>query len=155
MKRLALLGLLCLVFITAASAGGPPKLSTFGNGHVFAANGECAFFVGSGEYGGCYRKHTSNKSLSAVNLSFTSRADVGGGAPRFSIPVDEDQDAKTTEGYAFMDVNGCGGNLVATNNPACTVYYKAEVHANWAAFVAAHPTWRLARKDSGQGTEPF
>lgn len=73
-----------------------------------------------------------------------------GGAPRFSIPIDEDANG-TTEAYAFTDANGCNdgdgfvGTIEADDDPTCLISYKAETFANWKAFVTAHPTYRIAR----------
>ena len=146
-----------LVLTVSASAGGGPKLSTFGTGHSFVNGDECAVFNSAGTYGGCYRKHTSNALLSKVHVSFTSLADNGGGAPRFSIPIDRNGD-KLTDVYAFLDVNGCGNAFVSTDQSNCVVNMNdgSGPYANWAALAAAHPTWRVARKDDPHNaTEPF
>jgi hypothetical protein len=134
--------LLTVGFAAAASA---PRLSTFGTGDVFVNGDKYATFNDAGEYGGVYRSKSKRTALEDVHLSFVNDRAVGGGAPRFSIPIDENGD-KVTDAYAFMDVNGCGSSTVSTESATCTVNYKSEVHANWAAFVAAHPTWTLATK---------
>jgi hypothetical protein len=145
-----------LLTVGFASAASSAKLSTFGSGDVFVNGNKFATFNDSGEYGGVYRNRTSNDLLtdSRIDLEFDNDRAVGGGAPRFSIPIDENND-KQVEAYAFIDVNGCGSSLVSTRSATCTVNYKSEVQPNWAAFAAAHPTWRLARKDTGENTMPF
>jgi hypothetical protein len=91
----------------------------------------------------------SAKPPSQVTFSFTSSGDVTGGAPRFSWPIDINGDG-TVDGYAFMDVNGCGSTVVSSASPTCTTYCGPETFPNWAAFAAAHPTYR-----SAPGAIPF
>ena len=80
-------------------------------------------------------------------LSFSyAGTGVTGGSPRFSIPIDEDGNG-TTEGYAFVDAVGCNdgaGTVDAINDQTCTVAYGSATYANWAAFVAANPDFRVA-----------
>jgi len=70
---------------------------------------------------------------------------VVGGSPRLSIPIDQNGDG-TTEAYAFVDAVGCndGARTVSIGNASCLVSYGATTYANWAAFVAANPTYRIA-----------
>lgn len=131
---------------TAALAAAP--LQQFGTGEVTITGTSATIVNDAGEYGGVYVKARSlnNKPLADVDFSFTSSGDVAGGAPRFSIPIDTDGDTKTTEGYAFIDVNGCGGDLfVSTTNEDCVVYFGDDVYANWDAFAAANPTYRISK----------
>lgn len=147
-----LTALSCAVALSVASpATAAPALQTFGTATL--TDGTVTIVNGSGEYGGAYlkSKSTSGKKLSAVDFSFTNTGAVAGGAPRFSLPIDTDADGSTDNGYAFIDVNGCGGdNHVSTDNSACTVYFGPDAYVNWDAFAAAHPTWR-----SAPGSIPF
>jgi hypothetical protein len=71
---------------------------------------------------------------------------VVGGSPRLSIPIDEDGDG-TTEGYAFVDAVGCNdgaGTVDAVGDASCLVSYGSGTYANWAAFAAANPAYRIA-----------
>ena len=52
--------------------------------------------------------------------------------------------------YAFLDKDGCGAALVSTESANCAVNAGPESFANWAAFAAAHPTYRIA-----SGSIPF
>jgi hypothetical protein len=107
----------------------------------------------SNAYAGVYIENTNldGKLLSDVNkLSFSySGSGATGGSPRISIPIDENGDG-TYEAFAFIDTLGCNtgdpntGTLDAINDPTCTVSYGSETFPNWAAFVAAHPTYRIA-----------
>ena len=156
MKRLilAIAALAALIAVGVAIGGGSPKLSMFGTGDVFVNGDKGATFNDASEYGGFYRNRTANTLLtdSKIDLEFVNDRAVGGGAPRFSIPVDENSD-NVVDAYAFIDVNGCGSATVSTKAPGCTVNYKSEVQPNWNTFAAAHPTWRLARKEQ-VGTKP-
>jgi hypothetical protein len=92
-----------------------------------------------------------------------------GGSPRFSIPIDACKVADdyvgtveyppcTTDGhwdfFIFADVtesSGCNdgdgfvGILNGEDDETCTWYLDGTIpYANWAAFVAAHPNWRIA-----------
>ena len=140
-----------LAIVTGAIAANP-KLKTFGTGTVTTNGTDSATIVnGAGQYGGVYLQYRSEsgKVIGDVTFSFISSGAVAGGAPRFSLPIDTNGDG-TVEGYAFLDVQNCGGPVVSTNNSACITYFGSEVFPNWAAFVAAHPTYR-----SAPGSIPF
>ena len=134
-----------------AVAAQPDKLQTFGTGDVTVAGNTVNINNDAGEYGGVYVKSKSNsgKSLSQADFSFTNNGgDVAGGAPRFSIPIDTDNNGKTGDGYAFIDVAGCGGTtgdytVVSTDNANCHVNFSGVDYANWDAFAAANPTYRI------------
>jgi hypothetical protein len=70
---------------------------------------------------------------------------VTGGSPRVSIPIDTDADG-TTESYAFIDAANCGqtGDMSGTVDLSCPVFFGSTLYANWAAFAAANPTYRIA-----------
>ncbi len=104
-------------------------------------------------YAGVYLQNSNldGKLVSKINkLAFTfDGSGAAGGSPRFSIPIDEDDDG-TTEAYAFVDTLGCNdsspnsGTLDAIDDPTCLVAYGATVYPNWAAFASANPTYRVA-----------
>jgi hypothetical protein len=104
---------------------------------------------------------TQGLPLSEVDFSFTYfcantldlTSCISGGAPRWSIPISTDGDKKTTEGYAFLDAQGClnngtapsGGALtVSTTVATCPVNFMGVDYANWDAFAAANPTYTIA-----------
>jgi len=96
-------------------------------------------------------KNLSSKKLSKLVYSFVSSGDVQGGAPRWSIPIDWDNDPKTAEGYAFIDAPNCGATagvptLVSTSNPDCKVYFDGTPYKNWTAFIKAHPDYKLSKR---------
>jgi len=149
MKLVSVVGLLAVLMLTLASfasgAAPAPKLQTFGTGEV-TVGADSATIVNdtAGEYGGVYlnSKSQSGKTLNKIDFGFTSTGNVAGGAPRFSLPIDDPATSAKGDGYAFIDVNGCGGDTdVSTTNANCIVYFGNQVHANWDAFAEAHPEY--------------
>ena len=129
-----------------------PKLNSFGPGDVsISESGTVTIVNEPGEYGGVYlsSRSQSGKLLGEVDFSFISTGDVAGGAPRFSIPIDTDGNG-IVEGYAFLDAANCGGvsnvtTTVSTEALNCPVFLNwGPSFANWDAFAAAHPTYRIA-----------
>ena len=98
-------------------------------------------------------KSQGSKTLGNVTFAFTSRGDVAGGAPRFSLPINDGAFDPNTD-YAFIDAAGCGAvngdnptntaTLVGTQNPSCHVNFHGTDYANWATFASANPTYKMA-----------
>lgn len=152
-KAFALGGAAVALTVSAVAAqAAPGSLKTFGTGDVTVTSPDSATIVNdAGEYGGVYlqSRSTSGKSLSSATFSFVSTGDAAGGAPRFSIPIDTDGNGSTDDGYAFLDVLGCGGTsgqttTVSTSSASCHVNFAGVDYANWAAFAAANPSYRVA-----------
>jgi hypothetical protein len=150
MRRLALAIALVgtLAIAGTATARSNNRLHSFGTGDVSISGSSATIANDPGEYGGVYLKSRSlsSKPLRAVHISFRSTGDVGGGAPRFSIPLNTGH-AESVTPYAFIDVNNCGSNWVSTENPDCKVFlnFSSEFFDNWADLVATHPKWRIAK----------
>ena len=155
-KLLLILGaIFALTISSVAMAAAPAKLQTFGTGEVTATGDSATITNDAGEFGGVYLnpKSTSGKALNKVTFAFTNRGDVAGGAPRFSIPINDGSFDPNTD-YAFIDAAGCGATVgdnptstatfVSTQNPACHVNFGGTDYANWAAFAAANPTYKIA-----------
>lgn len=149
---LVLAGAAVALMVSSAAQAAPAAktLKTFGTGEVTATSTAATIVNDAGEYGGVYlqSKSQSGKLVSRVDFQFRSTGDVGGGAPRFSLPIDADGDG-ATDGYAFLDAANCGGTsgnpiLVSTESGTCPVFYGSESHANWDAFAAAHPAYRMS-----------
>ena len=148
-----MLATMTMLSLASVASAAPNKLRTFGTGEVTVTSASSAVIDNdAGEYGGVYvqgYKAQTGKLLSQVDYSFTSRADVAGGAPRFSIPIDENRDGGT-EAYAFIDAFGCGATgsggfvFVSTTNSNCQVFYQDVTYQNWDAFAAANPTYRIS-----------
>jgi len=56
--------------------------------------------------------------------------------------------------YAILDAAGCGATVgttddvtVSTSKDDCLVNDSGPTYANWAAFAAANPDWKVAKKD--------
>lgn len=133
-------------FGSVAASASPNKLQTFGTGEVTVASNDSATIVNdAGEYGGVYihSRSQSAKPLHAVHFSFDSTGDSAGGAPRFSIPID---DGTTVLKYAFIGVLNCGYSTgeVSTDLPNCMVNFNSVDYANWDAFASSNPGFRIA-----------
>lgn len=146
--------LLVVMAIAPISATANVKYRTFGDASITESPaGTFTIVVGAGQYGGVYlnSKSNSGKAIGDVSFSFTAGGSIEGGAPRFSLPINATGTDNSVEYYAFIDRNSCGGAaLVSTDSATCVVYAGIEVFTNWAAFAAAHPTYRIA-----PGSIPF
>lgn len=147
-------GAACLALACGFAQAEPQSLAKDpdATGDVTITSGNSARIVNdAGEYGlvitrsnliRLSKDKVTSRPLSHVRFSFNSSGTVAGGAPRFSIPIDANGDG-TADGFAFLDVNNCGSTFVSTASSTCKVFYTTEVHDNWAAFAAAHPTYRV------------
>lgn len=145
---------LTLAGTSGAASGG--RFRTFGTGEVTTSGTSATIVIDVGEFGGVFQggKGQAGKLVGQVVFSFTSRGDVAGGAPRFSIPIDDGSFDVNTD-YAFIDAAGCGATvgdnpsgaatLVSTQNPACHVNFHGVDYANWTTFANANPTFRIAK----------
>jgi hypothetical protein len=147
-----------VMFTLAGPAGAAPggKLKTFGTGEVSTAGASATIVIDVGEFGGVFvnSNRQSGKLLGSTTFAFTSRGDVAGGAPRFSIPVNDGSFDPNSD-YAFIDAAGCGATvgsnptneatLVSTQNPACHVNFHGVDYANWSTFANSNPTFTIAR----------
>jgi hypothetical protein len=149
----ALAGLAMFAVVSAAEAG-PSKLKIFGTGEVTTAGTSATIVIDVGEASGVFVGGSKGKLLGSSVFTFTSRGDVVGGAPRFSIPINDGAFDPNTD-YAFLDASNCGaaegdnpGNvatLVSTQNPACHVNFHDTNYANWTTFAQSNPTFRVAK----------
>jgi hypothetical protein len=155
MKRvLVFLGVVALSTTLAGPAWSDPvqRLRTFGTGLVTVTGDDVTIENESGQYGGVYisSKSQSGKLLADAVFSFRNDGgDIAGGAPRLSIPIDDPATEETLDGYAFLDVYWCGGaagdqTVVSTELANCVVWYGSASYANWDAFAAANPTFRIS-----------
>ena len=144
---------------TTDTANGDTGGAVYGGVCTRTANGailDNSLSVGSGDYSGVYYKHSSlsGKLLGDVTqLSFNYTGVATAGSPRISLPIDVTGDG-TTDFYAFIGAFYCndGAGLVdPIHDTTCTIFYTGgpvSGDPNWAAFVAAHPTWHV-------GATPF
>lgn len=147
MRRLSLvLALMAsLALVATVSAAAQQQFRTFGTGEVTEGpDGTFTIVNGAGEFGGVFlaSRSQSAKLLADVDFSFLSSGAVAGGAPRLSIPIN---DGLTADLFAFLDVNNCASNTVSTDSLNCQVVLNQVygTFANWDAFAAAHPTFRI------------
>lgn len=142
---------------TTSAAGGKLKCFT-GTPASCAVDGETVTLdTSTGGYAGAYYsngKSLGGSTLSSVDFTFQYNCDpsddtttcVGGGSPRWSIPIDTDGNGKT-DAYAFLDAANCGATgVVSTTLATCAVFLNTGGSwANWDAFAAANPTYRIGR----------
>ena len=147
----AVLALLGIGMAIAGAADPNPRFFCFAeNGATCdqTAKNAATLDTTAGGDAGLYLKGNrfSDRALSDVDFSFDYDGDIAGGAPRLSIPIDENGDGET-EAYAFIDANSCGGGsagTVSTTASNCVVYYSSGSYANWDAFAAANPDYAIA-----------
>ncbi len=137
-------------FDGGGGAGGTCTLNT--KGAKGSATLETSTGGAAGVYYLGYNDSIYNVPLAGVSmLSFNYTGTATGGAPRFSIPIDEDNSTTTnggagygvgTEAFAFAGAALCnnGNGLVdVIKDATCDINYKGVDYANWAAFAAAFP----------------
>lgn len=155
------LAALALSVVTAVAVAAPTgKLKCFSGSPatcvVNSGSNSATLDTSQGGFAGVYLsngKNVNGSTLSSVDFSFTytcqpSNTDtitcVGGGAPRWSIPINTDGNAKTVEGYAFIDAFNCGSTgTVSTTSATCKVFFGPDTYANWDAFALANPTYTI------------
>ncbi len=85
-----------------------------------------------------------------TQLSFTYTGTATAGSPRFSVPIDENNDGYT-EFFAFAGANLCNngnGFVDVIKDATCNINYNGVDYANWAAFAAAFPAAEVALTDN-------
>jgi len=163
-KQFIALTISVLTIFSAAAAGNANngnKLQCFSGTEDGGFNGTCALLGGgcasldtvdndtdpNNAYAGVYvSPGLPGKPISDVKkLSFTfDGGPVAGGSPRLSIPIDVNGDG-TTDAYAFIDAANCGLTSGGTVGLSCPVAFGDVLYTDWAAFVAANPTYRIGR----------
>ena len=150
MKRLftAMTAAVLMAALVATAASASSKFLTFGTGSITESpTGTFTIVNTAGQYGGVYINSRSNSSklIGTVGFSFTSMGDVAGGAPRFSIPIDDG--LGTSNLYAFLDAANCGGasggtTVVSTSLANCPVFLN-NGHRSATGQRSSQPTRRI------------
>jgi hypothetical protein len=108
----------------------------------------------SGCYAGVYRAFepiTGEPIGSVASLQFTyTGGPLIGGSPRFSVPIDTNNDG-ITDFYLFADAPLCDpthtGTVDPIHNPLCQIFDQVDGVTTWAFVVANHPTWKVSAGD--------
>jgi hypothetical protein len=150
MKRLfaaAAAALLVLSFAGSAIAAPPSTapgknpLTCFGDGCTQLSKSSIQVDTTSGGRGGGYLLGANN-SFYGVRLSQVDKLSVNitgsplGIDPRFSIPIDENNDGYT-EAFVFVasaDCNNGAGLVDVINDATCLINYGENVYPNWYTF---------------------
>jgi hypothetical protein len=138
---------------SASSAAGSLKCGAGAPATCSVSGDTATFDTSSGGFAFAYYTNSkaNGSSLADVDYSFQYNCDplddtvscTGGGSPRWSIPINTNQNGKV-EGYAFLDANGCGNTgTVTTTSSTCAVNFQGVDYANWDAFAAANPTYTI------------
>jgi hypothetical protein len=131
----------------STKGGWSGKLTCFSDGSATCTTSgtSATLAVSAGQYAGVYYKNTAVGNTPIGNVAAMSFAysggPVGGGSPRFSIPIDESPGASTAPDYAFIS-NGCAPDVVDAF--VCQVNYGASTYANWTAFAQGNPSFVLS-----------
>lgn len=152
MKMVALGATALLITSVAVASAAPPQtapgknpLTCFGdtaaacttNGKGSATINTTGTNGGGGVYLVGYNSSFYDVRLSAVTkLSNNVSGDALGIDPRWSIPIDENND-QVTEAFAFVafaDCNNGAGLVDVINDSTCTVNYKGVAYPNWYTF---------------------
>jgi hypothetical protein len=110
--------------------------------------------VPGGGSAGVYKNGTGvgGKPVGELTFSFDYLCDtadpcVAGGSPRWSIPIDTGKGGPKGL-YAFVGANNCvgqAGGSAGTVDNNCGVNFNNVDYPDWAAFVAAHPTYKVGK----------
>lgn len=165
MKKILGLTLLFVVMgfgvYTGASAAVTGPLTCFdGPSDSTIYGGDCTITAGTatldnsggdsdGSYSGVYYPNDTLKGilLSDVDaLSFDYTGTSTAGSPRISMPIDTNNDGNV-DFYTFISAFYCSdgaGNVDPLTDSTCTIWNGGISYANWAAFLAAYPTAKVA-----------
>ena len=143
--------LTCFDGTTDGGAYGLCKLTKYGVATLDnVTNDDTGTANTSDQYSGVYVKNSNlvGKAIGAVDqLGFSYTGDAAtGGAPRISLGIDTNRDAKY-DVFAFLSAFHCNdgaGKVDVVNDPTCTIFIGNDIYANWANMVAAHPEYRVA-----------
>jgi hypothetical protein len=149
----ALILVVAFAIASASSAAGSLKCGAGAPATCSVSGDTATLDTSSGGFAFAYYTNSkaNGSSLADVDYSFQYNCDplddpvscTGGGSPRWSIPINTNQNGKV-EGYAFLDAHGCGNTgTVTTTSSACAVNFQGVDYANWDAFAAANPTYTI------------
>ena len=133
----------------SAQAAAPADLKSFKGGQAkVEVQGDTAavLTVPSGGWAGVYMKSDSTRGQALADVDFTFEwiGEMSGGSPRWSIPVDENEDA-VTDGYAFIDAANAGGaSPVTTTSASVPVWYGNVRYDNWDVFFGSNAGFRTS-----------
>jgi hypothetical protein len=153
MAALVITGLITAVAVADAPSGNKitcfgdctqpsPNRASFGQGGVYIPNQPGGQLIGD---------------ISKLSFDFDGTGAVPG-SPRFSIAINTDGISSgpfglDTNFFVFADVLTCNngsttkGELDVINDPTCPITTPTGTYPNWAALVAANPTWHVAGAD--------
>jgi len=151
---------------------GTTDLSGFGGTCTLNSNGakgsatlDNSVAVSSADYAGVFINATTITGQTLGNITqlgytYTGTVTPNPGDLSLNVPVDTNGDGKN-DAYLFIDAFYCpgtGGVVDVIHDTNCGIFVNNVEYANWAALVAANPTWTVAAlgaDDQSVGTLPF
>jgi len=105
----------------------------------------------SGDYSGVYIQNSTLNgqtlgSVTQLGYSYTGTVTPNPGDLSLNVPVDTNGDSNT-DAYLFIDAFYCpgtGGVVDVIHDSNCGIFVNGVEYSNWAALVAANPTWTVA-----------
>ena len=117
----------------------------------------------AGDYAGVFIQNTTITGQTLGNITqlgynYTGNISPLPGDLSLNVPVDTNGDG-LNDAYLFIDAFYCPGTagvVDVINDSVCGIFVNGTEYANWAALVAAHPTWMVSATGDGfTGTLPF
>lgn len=117
----------------------------------------------NGDYSGVFIQNTTITGQTLGNITQLGYTYSGITSPTpgdlsLNVPVDTDGNGKN-DAYLFIDAFYCPGTSGVVNiisDATCGIFVNSVEYPNWAALVAAHPTWTVtASGENFVGTLPF
>lgn len=131
-----------MTFAAQPAAPGQNKLTCFGEPTACtSSNGKTATLNTNNGGAGVYLTGYNNSFYNVLLSQVTKLSNVVSGTltpidPRWSIPIDENNDG-ATEAFAFVafyDCNNGAGLVDVINDATCTVNYGSSSYPNWSTF---------------------
>ncbi len=133
---------------------GPTDLSIYG-GTCSITNGVATLNNSdsnpNGDYSGVYYPTNASSgqllsSITSLGYTYSGTVSPTPGDLSLNIPVDTDING-TTDAYAFVDAFYCpgtAGTVDVIHDPVCGIWVNSIEYPNWAALIAANPTWKVS-----------
>ena len=137
---------------------GPSEMTVFGGLCTLTGNGakgpatlDNTDTNPNGDFSGVFVDHTTMSGqllgdVTQLGYHYTGTTAPSPGDLSLNVPLDENNDGMLDE-FAFVDAFYCpgvGGTVDIINDPNCGIFVGGVTFfPNWAALVAAHPTWKV------------
>ncbi len=138
-----------------SAAPGKNPLTCFGEPTACTSSGKVATLNTNNGGAGVYLPGFNSsfygvRTALVTKLSNTVSGDALGIDPRWSIPIDTDNDGYTNffAFVSFADCNNGAGLVDVINDATCTIYRDSVAYPNWSTMVTANPNDYIALNDN-------